>query len=62
MARSTRVRPPCSFLALLLLRLHSFPAKRQGASVDKLQFKAAKGLPLDGVLVQLHISLLPQRV
>ncbi len=38
----------CSFL-FLSSGSHAFPAKRQGASADKLQLIAAKVLPLDGL-------------
>ena len=34
-------------LVTFFILLHAFPARMQGASADKLQFKAAKLLPLD---------------
>ena len=40
------MRSPAS---VLLISLHAIPAKRQGASADKLQLKAARILPLFGL-------------
>ena len=47
--KSAHVISACGRGKVILLLLHAFPARRQGASADKLQLKAAKFLPLDGL-------------